>query len=1055
MQRLMRVVVLRVANHNLILPTIQIALLVAALCVSATDSAAQRLPIRTYTTADGLPRDYVSRIRQDSKGFLWFCTNEGVSRFDGYKFTNYGTDQGLADLAVRDLLEARDGTYWVATEKGICRFIQDPLPPGKAGAPAQRFVVYYPGQKSGQRQVNVLCQDRSGAIWCGTEGGLFRLDQVNGIPVFSFEDITAPANGGDHVRIDAIMEDRSGSLWVVAGAGLYRRRPDGVVERYTAAEGLPEQHSTSLLEDRQGRIWVGSDLGLCLLVPDPVPHRPVVARRFTASDGLSNGAVKTLLQSADGKLWVGTSMGLSESLTGQGEESQRFKTHTKLDGLSSEEIAALAEDQAHNIWIGVISGGGLMRLAANGFATFREADGLGGIRIASIFEDRAGQLCVLSSDRFVTMFDHGKARAVQLKLPKGVKNWNWGWYQTTFQDSAGEWWMDTGDGLLRYPRLANLAATAGTRPKAIYRVKDGLPADMIFRLFEDSRGDIWISTLHTRGDLTRWERATGTFHTYSFSIGVPDSAATAFCEVGGDLWIGFYGGGLMRYRDGHFTPFSNADGVPPGVVRGLYADHAGRLWIATGEGGVVRSDDPAADRPHFVAYSEADGLSSNMTTCITENQWGMIYVGTGRGLDELDPATGRIRHYTTADGLAGSFINVSFRDHDGSLWFGTLQGLSRLIPRPEPVGSPPPILITGLEIAGVPYPTSELGAASIGGIKLGPSQNHIQIDFAGLSLAAGASLQYQYKLEGAYSDWSAPTDQREISYPNLPPGSYRFLVRAVDSNGILSEAPAAVSFNILPPVWQRWWFHLLALALAALPIAAFLRYRRQRLKAIREAEIALRKSREERLVELEKVRKRIATDLHDDIGSSLSLIHLFSEVVRERIDSNDAEVAGPLKIISTSSQEILGSMSDIVWAINPQKDHLSDLSQRMRRLASDAFAAGEIAFDFHAPERQADVRLGADVRREVFLIFKETVNNLVKHSGCSRVGIEFDVSNDALLLTVQDDGRGFDTRKENEGHGLLSIAERAKSLGGQLDIVSTQGRGTTVTLRVRLTNPSY
>src|SRR6185369_10508063 len=204
-------------------------------------------------------------------------------------------------------------------------------------------------------------------------------------------------------------------------------------------------------------------------------------------------------------------------------------------------------------------------------------------------------------------------------------------------------------------------------------------------------------------------------------------------------------------------------------------------------------------------------------------------------------------------------------------------------------------------------------------------------------------------------------------------------------------------FRVLPAIWQRWWFMLLALSLVALPIIVVARYRRQRLRAIQEAEEALRSSREERLVELEQVRRRIATDLHDDIGSSLSQIYLLSEVVRQRVGRDDSDVIEPLAMISSASEEMVGSMSDIVWAINPQKDHLSDVTHRMRRFASDSFAIRDICFQFRAPESAIDVRLGANIRREVFLIFKESVNNLVKHSCCTEAEIEFQVTDSCLL----------------------------------------------------------
>jgi ligand-binding sensor domain-containing protein/signal transduction histidine kinase len=1045
-------------------PVNLVALVALILLAQSSQAVAERLPIKTYTTADGLARDHINRIVQDSKGFLWFCTAEGLSRFDGYKFANYGMEQGLPDRQVNDFLETRSGIYWVATDKGLCRFNPDPLPQVDGGATrgstSQRFVVYYPGQEADARSINAICEDHAGTIWCGTQAGLFRLDQADGNPVFSFVDIIQPVGVDSKLSVGAIVGDRRGSLWVIATSGLYRRRPDGVVERYTVDEGLREGFSTVLLGDRDGRLWVGSGFGLYQLVADPRPHRPVVERAYTSEDGLADNYVSSMCQSSDGTLWVGTSHALNEFMPAGSKQGGRFQSYAQANGLSDTGLTALCEDRDLNLWIGTYTSG-VMRLAPHGFTTYTETDGLGGTRVGSIFENSAGELFVFSDNGFLNRFDRGRFTAVRLNFPKGISYGGWGWYQITFQDSAGEWWMTTGEGLVRYPRLTTFAEIIHTRPKAIYTIADGLPSNDIFRLFEDSRGDIWISTLgDSKSVLTRWERATETFHRYTTADGIPHAAPTAFCEDrSGNLWIGLYEGGLLRHRAGRFTPFTNGDGVPAGFVRGLYLDHAGRLWIATGAG-LTRIDRPDEERPSFITYSTADGLSSDQATCVTEDQWGMIYIGTGRGVDKLDPATGLIRRYTMADGLANSFVNVCFRQHNGSLWFGTLQGLSRLIPQPDRPASPPPILITALRIAGVSYPTPELGAANVSVPELAANQNNIEIDFSGLSLAAAESLRYQYMLEGASSPWSAPADQRSVSYPNLAPGSYRFLVRAVSTDGTVSEAPAVASFTILPPIWQRWWVRFLALVLIVMPVAAIARYRYQRVKAERDSEEAMRRSREERLVELERVRTRIATDLHDDIGSSLTQIAILGEVAHQKVELGDsAQGIEPLTRIIAVSNELVDTMSDIVWAINPKKDHLSDLVQRMRRFASDIFTSRGMAFGFHAPAADRDIELGANLRREVFLIFKESINNIVKHSGCTRAEVSLQTEGDWLTLEVTDNGKGFDCTGASDtmepdvpaprgGNGIPSMRKRAHEMGGQFEIASGNGKGTTATLRV-------
>ncbi|HVF91069.1 MAG TPA: two-component regulator propeller domain-containing protein [Blastocatellia bacterium] len=1216
------------------------------------DAAAERLPIRTYTTADGLTRDHINRIAQDSRGFLWFCTSEGLSRFDGYEFINYGKEQGLPGRQVTDFLETRGGACWLGTNEGLCRFNTDPsLGAGGTGKPdPSRFVVYYPDDDPIKRYISAIYEDRAGTIWCGTGDGLYRLDQVDDQWVFSSVEITRDGRKVEGLSVQALVGDRKGALWISTPSALYRRLPDGVTEVYAGKEGLPIPRITAaLLEDRDGRMWVGTTEGVYQLSPDARPGRAAVARVYAMKDGLTSNRITSVFQASQGDVWVGTEKGLNK-LEGADDGGVRVKSYTSSNSLSDAFVLSMAEDHDGNLWIGTDTGG-VMKLVFNGFTTYGEAEGLGETRIASIFEDRAGTLRMISSNGSINSFDGRKFSAAPLTLPKGIKYRGWGWYQTMLQDRAGDWWVSTGEGVVRYPKVSRPEELAHTRPKAIYTTRDGLPTNEIFRLFEDSRGDIWISTIqHADAMLTRWERATGSFHQYRPSSGVFDSAPSAFCEdAAGNLWIGFFTGGLSRYRDGRFTSFSQPDGLPPGLVRALYVDRAGRLWVGTADGGVARIDDPSAQRPTFITYTTAHGMSSNQVTCVTEDQQGNIYVGTGRGVNRLDPETGYIKQYTTADGLANNFINVSFRDREGALWFGTLQGSSRLVPQTARPTPPPPVFISGLQIAGVAQDISELGATEITGPELEASRNHIQIDFVGLGLAVGESLRYKYKLEGSGQDWSEATDQRTVNYPNLPPGAYRFLVLAISSDGTSSQSPATFTFKILPPFWQRGWFITLAVLAVASGAFAFDRYRVARLKELdaaltesqeltlqlteqraelrkanrslaleaavtgiisesatlndaapkilqavcelaewdagklwelepqtrtlrclvvwnremnaapvqdkdttpappaglpgaepesgesesgepvpvagpddpvnspppatagagsrsafgfpillgqevlgilelfsrttrehdtellemmstivshigqligrKRAEEGLRKSREDRLAELERVRRRIATDLHDDIGSGLTQITILSEVAHQQADRGDKQGLDPLARIIKVSNELVDSMSDIVWAINPKKDHLSDLSQRMRRFASDIFTARNIAFHFHAPNSENDIELGANLRREVFLIFKETVNNVVKHSSCSRADIEFKIDRDWLTLRISDDGKGFDAALAADsgsdrlaqgrgGNGIASMRRRTAEMGGEFEIVSSIGKGTESRFRV-------
>jgi len=436
------------------------------------------------------------------------------------------------------------------------------------------------------------------------------------------------------------------------------------------------------------------------------------------------------------------------------------------------------------------------------------------------------------------------------------------------------------------------------------------------------------------------------------------------------------------------------------------------------------------ERPQFRTYTVRDGLASDAVRAISEDRWGRIHLGTTRGVDRLDPETGRIRHFTTADGLSNNEIETAFRDRDGALWFGTLNGASRFVPELEGAARPPGILIDGLRIAGAVFPLPELGTSAVTTPALAARENSLQIDVLSLGARIGGNRRYQYRLEGADGQWSDPTSTRTIFYSNLAPGRYRFTVRAIDADHQVSAVPAAVSFHILPPTWQRWWFLT----------AVFL--------TLGSGAHALHRYRVRRLLDIERVRTRIATDLHDDIGSSLSQIAILSEVVRQRVGGREESVSGPLSQITGTSSELMDTMSDIVWAIDPRKDHLSDLTQRMRRFCSDVFTARHIDFEFHAPHAARDLELGADVRRQVFLIFKESVHNIVRHSSCTRAAVTFSASREHISLRITDNGTGFDTARQSGGHGLSSMRKRTQELGGTLQVVSQYDEGTIVTLHV-------
>jgi ligand-binding sensor domain-containing protein/two-component sensor histidine kinase len=1016
-------------------------------------ASAETLPFRRYGIRDGLAHDRVNAIYQDAQGYIWFATWEGLSRFDGERFTNYGTAQGIPNPLTNDVIDDRDGRLWVATHGGgIAVLTDDPDAVShvsfrraaaggdtrSAGAARRPFAACRVGDTRESNEVWALAIDGDNRIWCTTRAGLYRSvgdvrrrnpagsrgrsarDSYDGtgadsIGTHRFEPF--PIDGGP-VAPEVVFPDDRGSIWLVTDRELIRVRGDDVARwpRPAAADlpvGWPDLGSRT-----RGWTTVAGDRAVHFS-PGAGDEEP---GRWWAIPVDLGGATPSGVAAWDssGALWVGT----REGLIRRTPDSQT--TYTTDHGLADTFIRTLAVDRDGGLWIGTHSGG-LHRLAAEPIVSYTRVDGLDDPNVARIVESRDGRIYAATERRGIVEISGGRAHPISGSERPPFHNVQ----HALLQDRRGDWWVGTQTGLYRFDGPA-LQLERGRR----FDDADGIPAtiDVFGELYEDSDGSIWVASADNiayRYDPSRSRPPY--FDRLDLASAAPSSPPRLYLrDRAGTLWLAPFVG-LWRLVDGRIERFTPGDGFPDpdANTRDLYEDSRGWLWIALRFSGVAVTKAPHAERPPFTTYGTVNGLVSDAVWSITEDLDGRIYLGTGRGLDQIDLSTGRIRSFTPAEGLAGDLVNACMRDSRGSIWVGTTGGISRIDPRAERgTHLPPPIFIARVTIAGEDVALPERGSRVVEGLALPAARNNLAVEHVGIGDSRGPLL-YEWRLDGAEEAWSRPSSQRSVHYARLAPGLYRYMVRAMSADGLPSAEPAVVEFEILTPFWRQGWFLVVAGALAgALSFGAH-------------------RLRVRRVLAMERIRRQIATDLHDDIGSGLSQIAILSEVVKR---GAEPKLQSTMDEVARLARSMRDAMSDIVWAIDPRKDRLADLVQRMRQTALNLLEVNGVRVDFEAPAEPELDRIGLtpDQRRQLLLIFKEALTNIARHASATHARVRIEPAGRRLRLAIVDDGRGFDPALGSDGHGLESFRLRAAALNGRLHVDSAPGRGTRVELVMAL-----
>ncbi len=990
------------------------AILASSFHVCAAAAFASHYSFDVWQTEDGLPEHSVTAIVQARDGYLWFGTYNGLVRFDGVRFKIFDTSNTpeLPSSRVTSLLEDADGNLWIGHETGDLTKYRDGV-----------FSHINLGDASPGGQIIDIGIDEDRTLWLlNNAGWLFSLKGSK----LTVSDMASQAGP----NVPSFTKDRRGRLWVVR-AGLH-----GWLEHGQLAPWLPDGNSnTDYFEracaSRDGGLWlVGNQRVFKWSGAGPV--------KDMGPAPWGENSVTALLETKSGDLLAGTLTAGLFLLSPDGTSRQ----FSRQNGLSHDWVRSLCEDREGNIWVGT-GGGGLDALRERTVEMMKAPDAWQGRIVLSITPSAEGGLWVGTEgaglyrvqDGIITPFNE----------TNGLLNpFIW----SVLEDPQGRLWAGTWGKGLFVRQSGGFQISAGMEDRGA-----AVPA-----LYLARNGALWAGT---DAGLARYEGGNCTWFTRKDGLALPDVRAITE-DAAGAIWFGMSGGGLGRLKDGKLTQFRKTDGLASDFVWSLLAEKDGTLWIGTFGGGLSRLRDG-----RFATVSLREGLPNNVICHIADDGRGNFWMSSYGGIirvpkGELNRcADGELKSiyfftYGKADGLStlecsGGFEPSGCATSDGRLWFPTSKGLAVVNPAEVKINPlPPPVAIEEIIVDGQPVSIPEVESnVSTVRLQIPPGKQRFEFRYTGLSLVAPQKLRFRYRLEGLESDWVEAGTQREAGYSYLKPGDYTFRATACNNDGVWNDTGAALGITILPYFWQTWWFSLGAGLAAAGVVAGAARYTTRR-------RLRWKMERLERQQAVEKERARIAKDIHDDLGASLTRITLLSQSGRAELE-DPHQAAEDLDQIYLTARTLTRALDEIVWAVSPQHDTLDSLVTYLGKFAQDFLSAANIRCRLNVPMQLPACSLTAEVRHNLFLAFKEGLHNVVKHAAATEVRISLTVIDPGFALSVYDNGRGFDPARVAStrmtpaagdplrtlpGYGLVNIRKRLEEIGGVFELHSAPGEGT-------------
>ena len=959
-------------------------------------TASAQYHIDTWTTDQGLPQSTVANVVQTPDGFIWASTLGGLVRFDGVRFRVYdtATNPELSNSRIGAMFTDAAGNIWMVTQdKDLLRFqggkfkkmgSADGLPAGlvtralkdggrddvqtTAGSVLVDNGRIVPDTRPGPPPALSLKQigtSAGGARWFADAAGLaYRYD--------GSQLTRSPALPKD--RAERVYEDRAGRVWMRSReTGELLCLTGNTVHRYGPKDGVIHLGALSMSEDPDGTVWFSSESGL-------VRFHDGRFRSFTTADGLPDNNVGPVFRDREGSVWVPTQRGLAR-LT-----EQPITTYSVEQGLAARNTYPVFQDSRGDIWIG--GWNGLTRYRRGVFEDMTTAGGVVRPMVLSFAETRDGAILV--------GFYSGQVHRLTVAGPDAHVS----------------------------------AVLVVARPSPVYAVHPG------------RSGDIWIAD----------DQGAVRFHDGVVDPPVPGTqAASAFYQDDhGVLWIGA-AAGLVRYANGVATQFGAREGFTGKRVRTIYASADGSLWLGTYDTGLFRFRDGT-----FTRYTLAEGLPASGAFQILEDGEARFWISSNSGIyrvakSELDDvAAGRRRRVTAVrygrdDGMLDQECNglgrpAGVRATDGKIWFPTQDGVVVIDPQTSGRQPPPPVTILDAVVDGVPVPLDR--------IEIRSGSRALDVRYAALTFVKPELAQFRYRMEGLEPDWHDDAGSDHTArYAQMPYGHFTFRVIAANREGVWNETGASIPVVVVPPFWRTTWF--MSLAFLAFVGAGFGTHR-LRLGVI-ERRRALQEAFARQLIDSQETdRKRIASDLHDGVSQTLVVIRNWAQIGEPSLPEDSA---GRKRMgdIGRAAAQALGEVREVVQDLVPYHLDRQGLVESIRDAAARVADASGVQITCRLAEIHQ--RLSPATTLKLFRVVQEGLNNVVKHSGATSASIDLVLESAHVMLTIRDNGKGF--VKDNvtptaagDGFGLMGMSERTRMMGGEMTIDSAPGRGTTITIVV-------